>query len=626
MARPKTSQKRPSIRSPQEGSKAVKNKDVERLYRLFLRVVMAHWNRVKQDLDERLDRVYGVGQPNLATRKIAPKGQAGVSPLAADFVFGIEAIVDRTDKEVRYRYGLDDASDWRIESMETYESIKSAALDLCDTTLADMEAETGRKAESLIESVRGDLLAGQKAGITRGQLSNQVAQYFSETARWKARRIARTEASRGVNTGYLTSTAKQDWVVGYEWLMAGDACELCVKVGTVDGRPRRWRKGDLVATDSAARRAYSSILTPPLHPNCFCGIVPILDFEDVKDFDPPADLVEAREQVWQEQDDSGVAAVATPKPSKPKPKPVPKRPTSHLAPATPAPAKPAPAPAPALANPVTPTVAAPAPKPLATPPVAQTGTFDSRWYDPNLIENKADKLEASVEYIKRRASDMGVAESSYREFIDRGKKIIQNESAGFKRVPVETVEAMLAGEPRFKSQFETGRSEGTMSTTLRSKVEQTSIGFDPGNNVKHRPQYGYLSHDDELHEDLVESALFYGEAKFKLKPGVLNRVTVTGANSLGMRSKVYAQPLKGQPLDDNVARGTLGRLPYSSKPLTAKEYYRKSDGYNEIQIPGGLTLDDMEAVSFPKSVLIRRPHLRAMLEKKGIKVHERKVK
>ena len=586
---------------------------------------MAHWNRVKQDLDERLDRVYGVGQTNWATRKIAPKGQAGVSPLAADFVFGIEAIVDRTDKEVRYRYGLDDASDWRIESMETYESIKSAALDLCDTTLADMEAETGRKAESLIESVRGDLLAGQKAGITRGQLSNQVAQYFSETARWKARRIARTEASRGVNTGYLTSTAKQDWVVGYEWLMAGDACELCVKVGTVDGRPRRWRKGDLVATDSAARRAYSSILTPPLHPNCFCGIVPILDFEDVKDFDPPADLVEAREQVWQERDDSGVAAVATPKPSKPKP--VPKRPTSHLAPApAPAPAKPAPAPAPAPAKPVTPTVAAPAPKPLATPLVPQTGTFDSRWYDPSLIENKAGKLEDSVEYIKRRASDMGIAESSYREFIERGKQIIQNESAGFKRVPVETVEAMLAGEPRFKSQFETGRSEGTMSTTLRSKVEQTGIGFDPGNNVKHRPQYGYLSHDDELHEDLVESALFYGEAKFKLKPGVLNRVTVTGGNSLGMRSKVYAQPLKGQPLDDNVARGTLGRIPYRSNPLTAKEYYKKGDGYNEIQIPGGLTLDDMEAVSFPQSVLIRKPHLRAMLEKKGIKVHERKVK
>jgi hypothetical protein len=90
--------------------------------------------------------------------------------------------------------------------------------------------------------------------------------------------------------------------------MASDACELCVKVGMVDGRPRRWRKGDMVATDKAARRAYSSVPSPPLHPNCFCGLVPILDFEDVKDFDPPANLVEAREQVWQEQDDSGVPA------------------------------------------------------------------------------------------------------------------------------------------------------------------------------------------------------------------------------------------------------------------------------------------------------------------------------
>ena len=120
---------------------------------------MAHWKYVKDELDATLDRVYGTGTQILAVRKIAPKGQANVSPLAAQFVFGIEAIVDRTDKEVRYRYGLDDASDWRVESMETYESIKSAALDLCDTTLADMEAETGRKAESLIESVRGDLLA-----------------------------------------------------------------------------------------------------------------------------------------------------------------------------------------------------------------------------------------------------------------------------------------------------------------------------------------------------------------------------------------------------------------------------------------------------------------------------------
>lgn len=627
MATLKLSQKRPKLRNPPEASSKVKDKDVERLYRLFLRVVMAHWKYVKDELDATLDRVYGTGTQILAVRKIAPKGQANVSPLAADFVFGIEAIVDRTDKEVRYRYGLDDASDWRVESMETYESIKAAALDLCDTTLADMEAETGRKAESLIESVRGDLLAGQKAGITRGQLSNNLAQYFAETARWKARRIARTEASRGVNTGYLVATAKQDWVVGYEWLMAGDACDLCVKVGTVDGRPRRWRKGDMVATDKAARRAYSSVPSPPLHPNCFCGLVPILDFEDVKDFDPPADLVEAREQVWQEQDGSGVAAVATPRPTKPKPKPVPKRPTSHL---TPAPAPVAVAPAPAPANPVTPTVAAPAPKPLATPPVAQTGTFDSRWYDPNLIEGKADKLERTKEYIKRRASDMGVAEDSYRRFIDRGKEIIQNESAGFKRVPIETLEKMLGGpagngDGRFKSQFETGRSEGTLSTTLRTKVEEQSIGFNPSNDVKHRPQYGYLSHDDELKEDLVDSASFYGEVKFKLKPSAMNRATVTGANSLGMRSKVYAQPLKGQPLDDNVANGSLGRMPYSSQPLTAKQYYKKSDGYHEIQVSGGLSLNDVEEVSIPAYMLHNRPHLRTLLEKRGIKVHGRKV-
>ena len=246
-------------RKKPESSKAVRGSDVDRLYKAFLRVLMEHWKRIKADINQKIDSAYSVLHVKSANIeiKIAPKGSAHASPLAQEFVFGIEAIIDRTRSEIRYNYGLDDAGDWRIESMGTYEAIKSAALDLCDSTVADMEAATGRKIEDLIGEVRQDILAGQKAGITRGQLSNKIAQYFAETARWKARRIARTEASRGVNYGYIVSTEHEEWVVGYEWLMTSDACELCQRVGTVDGRPRRWR------TPQAPQSRWAGSARPP---------------------------------------------------------------------------------------------------------------------------------------------------------------------------------------------------------------------------------------------------------------------------------------------------------------------------------------------------------------------------
>lgn len=306
---------------------------MERLYRAFTKLAGTRWPRIKELAEAAFKR-----ELTGHTLKIGPKAGSAFDDAARNgFIFGLDAIVDRTARQVSFRFGMKKPDEWMIRNEGKYTAIRTAALALCESTLDDIEKSTGEQAAKMVEEIRKDVMRTQFGGQTVRSLSNKLAGYFAEEVRWKARRIARTEAARGHNVGYQIGTQDAPWVTGYQWVMSDDACPLCQRVGKVDGRPRRWAKGGLAATDPAARREYQDIPAAPLHPNCMCSVAAVLEMDEVTDFDPPANLPALRDELRGKDD----------KASEPNPAPTPPPPPAPVPPPAPtqaAPAKPAKAP------------------------------------------------------------------------------------------------------------------------------------------------------------------------------------------------------------------------------------------------------------------------------------------
>lgn len=206
-------------------------------------------------------------------------------PLANKFVVEFMALFDKSARKARLSFGQKTADTWDIQSQAVYKQIREHAIKLVQSTIADIQAETEAEANRIIDEFRTELLEGQKRGETLKSKVNRLARYFGEQARWKARRIAITEASRGVNYGYLAATADLDVVVGYEWLLSDDACDWCKSVGMVNGKPRKVKKGQPFATGQSNDDYYSTIYAAPLHPSCRCTLVGVLDTDQPKDWD-----------------------------------------------------------------------------------------------------------------------------------------------------------------------------------------------------------------------------------------------------------------------------------------------------------------------------------------------------
>lgn len=223
-----------------------------------------------------------LGQHSL---KIAP-GMTGLTAgPKARFVVGIRGLIDKAANRVSYTYGNHPADDWRVVNPAVYAAIENAAVHLCETTQQWIEQATGDEAAKIIDQIRRDLLAHQKSGQTLASLTDKLATYFDQSVRWKARQIARTESARAYNTGYLLATQDDPWVVGYEWLLSDDACDYCKRIGSIGDRGRRIRKNDIFHFDGKAAGPYQAIIAPPLHPNCFCTIIPVLQEDGIKKFD-----------------------------------------------------------------------------------------------------------------------------------------------------------------------------------------------------------------------------------------------------------------------------------------------------------------------------------------------------
>ena len=167
--------------------------------------------------------------------------------MGADFEIGKQQVLDFIDEyNVRLSKRL-----WPEVNQETYEQLR----------------------DTMKESVAAD--------ETAAELRKRIDVVFDNAVQYRSERIARSETVRAFNEGQIEGWRISDVVEGKEWLMEFDdrTCEFCVLMdGAVEELNSEYFAKDdsMDGAQNTLNFDYSSIESPPLHPNCRCTLLAVL--------------------------------------------------------------------------------------------------------------------------------------------------------------------------------------------------------------------------------------------------------------------------------------------------------------------------------------------------------------
>lgn len=278
---------RPKPRPPKPREATIPASMENRLYKAVRALHDAAWDELKLVVEARIAQA--MGSMTLKAGKYGVTDHdmtAHLDPKVKRFIVAIDGEIEAGGLKARVGLRQKDAGEWDIRSTAIYDQIRTHVIKLAESTLADIKASTLEETQRVISEIQGEVLAGQQAGENMRDRVKRIERFFGEESRWKARRIATTEASRAANWGYLAATADADWIVGYEWLLSADACPQCKAVGTVaNGQPRRVKKGSPFATGQSKDPFYATIQAPPLHPGCRCTLTGIIEDDAPREWD-----------------------------------------------------------------------------------------------------------------------------------------------------------------------------------------------------------------------------------------------------------------------------------------------------------------------------------------------------
>lgn len=145
------------------------------------------------------------------------------------------------------------------------------------------------------------------------------------------------------------------------------------------------------------------------------------------------------------------------------------------------------------------------------------------------------------------------------------------------RVPLSAFEKIL-NEGEFKTQHETGTSQGTLDTDFRKAAEKHMFG------ENELPIYGYVSTGKNY---LNPSVIHYGDVKIDFKESIKDRTTVTYGDSLQAFDEKKIQV--GTPIRKPGLEG-IGNMDYGDGP----------PDYVEAQIHRGAKVSDIAKVYLDK--------------------------
>ncbi len=130
--------------------------------------------------------------------------------------------------------------------------------------------------------VRTAVAEGIEAGEGIGPIRKRVSTAFDTIGPISARRIARTETIWAFNEGAVQGYIQSGIVSRKEWVVAEDdrLCPWCSEMNgrTVEITRAFWEKGEaMTVANRTLSFEYTDIGHPPLHPNCRCTVVPVLE-------------------------------------------------------------------------------------------------------------------------------------------------------------------------------------------------------------------------------------------------------------------------------------------------------------------------------------------------------------
>lgn len=147
-----------------------------------------------------------------------------------------------------------------------------------------VEREVAKFAKSLLDTDRARLSKtiedAFNSGSSVAEVQNQVESVFGDIKKYQSERIARTELLRASNFGALDAYKESGVVSGTQWVVDGNPCPECIELdGQIISLDDNWfSQGD---SFMSLNFDYGSVDSPPLHPNCECTIVPVI--EDVSE-------------------------------------------------------------------------------------------------------------------------------------------------------------------------------------------------------------------------------------------------------------------------------------------------------------------------------------------------------
>lgn len=132
-----------------------------------------------------------------------------------------------------------------------------------------------------VRRVRSLLGKGLQEGKTTDEIADDIEAKGFDPAR--AQTIARTESARAYVEGQVQAWKQTDMVTGKKWLVAPEACPFCEAIGkagqTKGMNDPFYTVGDTIiaANGKTFIVDFDNVTGPPLHPNCRCDIIPVLE-------------------------------------------------------------------------------------------------------------------------------------------------------------------------------------------------------------------------------------------------------------------------------------------------------------------------------------------------------------
>ena len=146
-----------------------------------------------------------------------------------------------------------------------------------------------RMARSVSESLAERVANIIRVGIEETATGTDVIGLLEEAGfdENRAQTIARTESARAYTDGQNAAWEASGVVKGKTWLVSPYACEFCEAAAkefgekSVGVKDAFYERGATITGASGATMAldFDDTSGPPLHPNCRCSLLPVIDYE-----------------------------------------------------------------------------------------------------------------------------------------------------------------------------------------------------------------------------------------------------------------------------------------------------------------------------------------------------------